>query len=48
MFDWFARNQYGSDYLETNSKVIGQELQGTVYALNQPASARGELSPLSI
>lgn len=48
MFDWFARKQYGDNYLETNAKEIKQELQGTVYALNQPASARGELSPLSI
>lgn len=44
IFDWFARNQYGDNYLETNSENIAQEFQGTVYALNQPASARGNQS----
>ena len=48
MFDWFARNQYGENYLDTHKKEIAQELQGTVYALNQPASARGRMLPLSI
>lgn len=42
MFDWFARKQYGKDYLKTNKKEVAQELQGVVYALNQPASARGK------
>lgn len=42
VFDYFARNQYGKDYINTNSKEISQELQGVVYALNQPASARGK------
>ena len=41
-FDYFARKQYGNDYLKTNAKEIGQELQGVVYALNQPAAARGK------
>lgn len=44
MFDWFARNQYGENYLDTHKKEIAQEFQGTVYALNQPASARGNQS----
>lgn len=44
MFDYFARKTYGSAYLETNKKEIEQELQGVVYALNQPASARGDQS----
>ena len=44
IFDWFARKQYGKDYLKTNKKEIAQELQGVVYALNQPASARGHQS----
>ena len=48
MFDWFARNQYGENYLDTHKKEIAQEFQGTVYALNQPASARGRMLPLSI
>ena len=44
MFDYFARRTYGRDYLQTNRKEIEQELQGVVYALNQPASARGDQS----
>lgn len=43
-FDYFARNQYGADYLQTHRKEIVQELQGVVYGLNQPASARGDQS----
>ncbi len=43
-FDYFARKQYGNDYLKTNANEIGQELQGVVYALNQPAAARGNQS----
>ena len=43
-FDYFARKQYGKDYLKTNTKEIQQELQGVVYGLNQPASARGDQS----
>lgn len=43
-FDYFARNQYGKDYLKTHTKTIKQELQGVVYGLNQPASARGDQS----
>lgn len=43
-FDYFARKQYGKDYLKTNTKEIKQELQGVVYGLNQPASARGDQS----
>ena len=42
MFDYFARKTYGKEYLKTNKKEIEQELQGVVYALNQPASARGD------
>ena len=40
-FDYFARKEYGDDYLETHTKTITQELQSVVYALNQPAAARG-------
>ena len=43
-FDYFARKQYGKDYLKTNAKEVKQELQGVVYGLNQPASARGDQS----
>lgn len=44
IFDYFARKTYGKHYLQTNAKEIKQELQGVVYALNQPASARGDQS----
>ena len=43
-FDYFARKQYGKNYVKTHRKEIEQELQGVVYALNQPASARGDQS----
>lgn len=43
-FDYFARKQYGEGYLKNYSKQIAQELQGVVYALNQPAAARGNQS----
>lgn len=43
-FDHFARITYGDDYLKTNAKEVKQELQGVVYAINQPASARGNQS----
>lgn len=43
-FDYFAKQQYGKDYLLTNSKEISQELQGVIYAMNQPAAARGSQS----
>lgn len=44
MFDYFARKTYGSCYLTTHTRQVEQELQGVVYALNQPASARGDQS----
>ncbi|GAA3923135.1 anaerobic ribonucleoside-triphosphate reductase [Litoribacillus peritrichatus] len=40
-FDHFARQDYGNDYLTTHPKEIGNHLQHVVYALNQPAAARG-------
>ena len=40
-FDYFARKDYGNNYLEDSTNVVKQELQQVVYALNQPASARG-------
>lgn len=43
-FDYFARKQYGDNYLRTNIKEIQQEFQGVVYAMNQPAAARGSQS----
>ena len=40
-FDYFARKDYGDNYLETHTKKIENHLQHVVYALNQPAAARG-------
>ena len=40
-FDYYARREYGPDYLNTHRDTITQELQSVVYALNQPAAARG-------
>lgn len=44
MFDYFARKQWGKDYLNKHFEEVNQEFQGVVYALNQPASARGDQS----
>ena len=44
MFDYFARKQWGKEYLASHHKEVEQEFQGVVYALNQPASARGDQS----
>lgn len=43
-FDYFARKTYGTYYLETHYDEVIQELQGVVYSMNQPASARGNQS----
>ncbi|MDO4782939.1 MAG: anaerobic ribonucleoside-triphosphate reductase, partial [Capnocytophaga felis] len=40
-FDYFARKDYGIDYLKTHEKIIENEMQHVVYAINQPAAARG-------
>src|SRR5690554_53311 len=40
-FDYYARRDYGDDYLTTHRKQIENHLQHVVYALNQPAAARG-------
>ncbi|PWW10455.1 MULTISPECIES: anaerobic ribonucleoside-triphosphate reductase [Pseudidiomarina] len=40
-FDYFARKDYGDNYLETHRHQIENHLQHVVYALNQPAAARG-------
>lgn len=44
MFDYFARKRWGKEYLAAHHKEVEQEFQGVVYALNQPASARGDQS----
>ncbi|MCH2456008.1 MAG: ribonucleoside-triphosphate reductase, partial [Idiomarina sp.] len=38
-FDYFARKDYGDDYLNTHRKQIENHLQHVVYAINQPAAA---------
>jgi ribonucleoside-triphosphate reductase len=40
-FDYFARKEFGENYLETHRNIIENHLQHVVYALNQPAAARG-------
>lgn len=40
-FDYFAKKDYGEDYINTHTDIIRNQMQHTVYALNQPASARG-------
>ncbi len=40
-FDYFASKDYGDNYLETNTKTIQNHMQHVVYAVNQPAAARG-------
>ena len=39
-FDYFARKDYGDNYLKTNKKEVTDLLQQVVYCLNQPAGAR--------
>lgn len=41
VFDYYARKDYGDNYLETHQKLIDNHLQHVVYAINQPAAARG-------
>lgn len=40
-FDHFAARDYGTNYLQTHKNDIANHLQSVVYALNQPAAARG-------
>lgn len=40
-FDYFARKDYGDNYLVTHKHEIENHLQHVVYAINQPAAARG-------
>ncbi|MBR9855591.1 MAG: anaerobic ribonucleoside-triphosphate reductase [Algicola sp.] len=40
-FDHFAIKDYGPNYLDTHKKTIANHLQHVVYAINQPAAARG-------
>ena len=41
-FDYFARKTYGKDYMKCYGLQVLQEMQGVIYAMNQPASARGD------
>lgn len=40
-FDHFARKDYGTNYTQTHRAEIQNHLQHVVYAINQPAAARG-------
>lgn len=40
-FDYFARKEYGDDYLTTHTSKVSSYLQQVVYSINQPAAARG-------
>lgn len=43
-FDYFAKKTWGTNYIDLHTADVRQSLQGVVYALNQPASARGNQS----
>ena len=40
-FDYYARKDYGDNYLETHKNIIENAFQQIIYSMNQPASARG-------
>ena len=40
-FDYFARKEYGDNYLETHRKEIANAFQYVLYQINMPAAARG-------
>ncbi|MCK6599814.1 MAG: anaerobic ribonucleoside-triphosphate reductase, partial [Bdellovibrionaceae bacterium] len=40
-FDYFARLEFGENYLNTHEKEISAYLQQVIYSINQPAAARG-------
>ncbi len=40
-FDHFAKKDYGEDYMIHHQDLIANHLQHVVYAVNQPAAARG-------
>jgi len=41
IFDYFARKDYGEDYLDKMPKFVDQMLQQVVFTMNEPAGARG-------
>ncbi|MCF6306574.1 MAG: anaerobic ribonucleoside-triphosphate reductase [Flavobacteriaceae bacterium] len=40
-FDHFAKKDYGQNYMDKHPDLIANHLQHVVYAINQPAAARG-------
>ncbi len=40
-FDYFARREFGSNYLQSHTKLVEEYFQQVVYSINQPAAARG-------
>lgn len=44
-FDYFARKDFGDNYLETNRQFIIDKFEQVVYSLNQPAGARSYQCP---
>ena len=44
-FDYFARKDFGNDYLETHRQFIIDKFEQVVYSLNQPAGARSYQCP---
>ncbi|MFK5983377.1 MAG: anaerobic ribonucleoside-triphosphate reductase [Flavobacteriaceae bacterium] len=40
-FDHFAKKDYGENYMDKHPDLIANHLQHVVYAVNQPAAARG-------
>ena len=40
-FDYFARKDFGENYLETHRLEVENHLQQVVYSINQPAAPRG-------
>lgn len=43
-FDYFARKDYGDDYLNTHTKIIENHLQQLIYTINAPSGGRGQQS----
>lgn len=43
-FDYFARKDYGDNYLETNKELIENFFQQLVYTINAPSGGRGQQS----
>lgn len=44
-FDYFARKDFGKDYLKTHKEYIKNKFEQVVYSLNQPAGARSYQCP---